>query len=72
VFIIDGKGVLKSATVNNNNVGRNIEEVLRTVQADQFAESHPGEVCPANWTPGAATMKSDPKGSKDYFSKHGK
>ena len=72
VFIIDGNGVLKSATINNNNVGRNIDEVLRTVQADQFAESHPGEVCPANWTPGKEAMKADVKGSKDYFSKHGK
>ncbi len=72
VFIIDGNGILKSATINNNNIGRNIDEVLRIVQADQFAESHPGEVCPANWTPGKDAMKADPKGSKDYFSKHGK
>ncbi|MCX7632722.1 MAG: peroxiredoxin [Turneriella sp.] len=72
VFIIDDKGILKSMTVNNNNVGRNIDEVLRVVQADQYAEKHPGEVCPANWTPGKETMKADPKGSKEYFAKHAK
>ncbi len=72
VFIIDGKGVLKSATINNNNVGRNIDEVLRTVQADQFSETHPGDVCPANWTPGKDSMKADTKGAQAYFSKHGK
>ncbi|MCS6927843.1 MAG: peroxiredoxin, partial [Candidatus Binatia bacterium] len=38
VFIIDDKGILKSMTVNNNNVGRNIDEVLRVVEADQYAE----------------------------------
>lgn len=72
VFIIDDKGILKSMTVNNNNVGRNIDEVLRVVQADQYAEKHPGEVCPANWTPGKETMKADPKGSKEYFAKYAK
>jgi hypothetical protein len=34
----------------------------------QFTDEH-GEVCPAGWTPGAATMKADPKGSLDYFAK---
>lgn len=71
VFIIDDKGVLKVQMVNNNNVGRNVDEVLRLVQADQFAESNPGEVCPANWTPGSATMHADTQKSKDYFSKNG-
>jgi len=37
------------------------------VKALQFVEKH-GEVCPAGWTPGAKTMKADPKGSKEYFS----
>ncbi|MCB1147066.1 MAG: peroxiredoxin [Leptospiraceae bacterium] len=71
VFIIDDKGILKVQMVNNNNVGRNVDEVLRLVQADQFSESHPGEVCPANWTPGSATMHADPNKSKEYFSKAG-
>ena len=71
VFIIDDKGILKVQMVNNNNVGRNVDEVLRLVQADQFSESHSGEVCPANWTPGSATMHADPNKSKEYFSKAG-
>ena len=71
VFIIDDKGILKVQMVNNNNVGRNVDEVLRLVQADQFSESHPGEVCPANWTPGSATMHADPNKSKEYCSKPG-
>ncbi|MDH5718474.1 MAG: peroxiredoxin [Spirochaetia bacterium] len=70
VFIIDDKGVLKVAMVNNNNVGRNVNEVLRLLQADQFSESHPGEVCPANWTPGGDAMKADVEKSKEYFKSH--
>jgi len=70
VFIIDPNGILKVQMVNNNNIGRNVKEVLRLVQADQYVESHAGEVCPANWTPGGDTMIADVKKSKDYFSKH--
>ncbi|MDH5721494.1 MAG: peroxiredoxin [Spirochaetia bacterium] len=71
VFIIDDKGILKMSMVNNNNIGRNVNEVLRLLQADQFASSHPGEVCPANWTPGGDAMKADVEKSKEYFQKHG-
>ena len=66
VFIIDEKGVLQSHTVNNLGAGRNVQEVLRTISAYQFVAKH-GEVCPANWKPGEATMKPDPQGSKTYF-----
>lgn len=71
VFIIDDKGELKVSMVNNNNIGRNVKEVLRLVQADQFVSSNAGEVCPANWTPGGETMKADVEGSKEYFKKLG-
>jgi peroxiredoxin (alkyl hydroperoxide reductase subunit C) len=70
LFIMDPKGVLQSYTVNNLGAGRNVDEVLRLIQAFQFVAEH-GEVCPANWTPGADTMKPDPNGSKEYFRKHG-
>ncbi|MCS6983935.1 MAG: peroxiredoxin [Leptospiraceae bacterium] len=70
VFIIDGKGILKASIINNNNVGRNVDEVLRLVQADQYCESHPGEVCPANWKPGTDVMKADVTKAKEYFAKH--
>lgn len=71
VFVIDPEGNLKVQIVNNNNIGRNVDEVLRLVQADTFVESHPGEVCPANWTPGSDAMHADVDKSKDYFQKHG-
>jgi len=71
VFIIDPKGNLKVMMVNNNSVGRNVDEVLRLVQADQFVESHAGEVCPANWTPGKDSMVADVEKSKNYFKSHG-
>ncbi|EPY33650.1 cytosolic tryparedoxin peroxidase, trypanosomatid typical 2-Cys peroxiredoxin [Strigomonas culicis] len=70
VFIIDPAGNLRQFTVNDMPVGRSVDEVLRLVNAFQFVEKH-GEVCPANWHVGAATMKPDPKGSVDgYFSKN--
>ncbi|MBN1342376.1 MAG: peroxiredoxin [Phycisphaerae bacterium] len=70
LFLIDPKGTVRQATVNDLPVGRNVDEVLRLIEAFQFVEKH-GEVCPANWTPGADTMKPDPEGSKSYFKKHG-
>ena len=68
LFIINPEGVIMHATINKAPVGRNIDETLRVLQAYQYVESHPDEVCPANWTPGEKTMKEDPEGSKEYFS----
>jgi peroxiredoxin (alkyl hydroperoxide reductase subunit C) len=67
LFIIDKDGVIQHATINNLAFGRSVDETLRTLQALQHVQSHPDEVCPAGWTPGAATMKPDPVGSKEYF-----
>ena len=66
VFIIDEKGILQSFTVNNLGVGRNVDEIVRLIQGFQYVAEH-GEVCPANWNPGQATMKPDPVGSQEYF-----
>ena len=66
LFIIDDKNIIQSSTINNLSVGRNVEEVLRTVEAYQYTAKH-GEVCPAGWSKGKATMKPDPKGSQEYF-----
>jgi alkyl hydroperoxide reductase subunit AhpC len=66
MFIISNEGVLRQMTVNDLPVGRNAEEAVRLVQAFQFTDEN-GEVCPANWKPGAKTMKADPVGSQDYF-----
>ena len=68
LFIIDPKGVVRHSTINDLPVGRNVDEALRVINAFQFVEKN-GEVCPANWTPGADTMKPDPVGSKEYFGK---
>ena len=68
LFIIDPKGIVRSAVINDLPVGRNVDEALRTIQAFQHNEKH-GEVCPANWNPGKKTMKADPVGSQEYFSK---
>ncbi|KAA0194172.1 Thioredoxin peroxidase-like 2 [Hyalella azteca] len=57
LFIIDDKGILRQMTLNDLPVGRSVDETLRLVQAFQFTDSH-GEVCPAGWTPGDATVGS--------------
>ena len=61
--IIDGAGKVRHISNTDAPVGRSVDEVLRLVQAFQFVEKH-GEVCPAGWKPGKATMKADPKGSQ--------
>jgi len=66
LFVIDDKQVVRQMTINDLPVGRSVDETLRLVQAFQFTDKH-GEVCPAGWKPGAATMKPDPEGSKTYF-----
>ena len=69
-FIIDPAGNIRSTTINDLPVGRNVDEALRTIQAFQFVEEH-GEVCPAGWNPGDDTMVPDTEKSKEYFSAHG-
>ncbi|KAK9448762.1 thioredoxin-like protein [Limtongia smithiae] len=69
IFIIDPKGNVRQVTINDLPVGRNVEETLRLLDAFQFTDEY-GEVCPANWHKGDETMKADPKGSLEYFSKH--
>lgn len=56
-FIIDPDGVLQAYELHSNNIGRSGEELLRKLQAGKFVREHGGEVCPANWKPGAATLK---------------
>jgi peroxiredoxin (alkyl hydroperoxide reductase subunit C) len=67
LFIIDPEGVVMHSTINNLPVGRSVDETLRVLQAFQYVQSHPDEVCPANWTPGEKTMNPDPVKSKDFF-----
>lgn len=65
-FLIDKGGVVRHQTVNDLPLGRNIDEFLRLVEAQQYTEEH-GEVCPANWEKGKKSMKADQTGLKDYF-----
>jgi NADH-dependent peroxiredoxin subunit C len=55
-FVIDPSGKIKVVEINDNGIGRDAKELLRKVQAAQYVASHPGEVCPAKWTPGAKTL----------------
>ena len=55
-FVINPEGVIKVAEIHDLGIGRDAKELLRKVQAAQYVASHPGEVCPAKWTPGDATL----------------
>lgn len=68
-YIIDGNGVLRHSQVNDLPVGRNVDEILRLVQAFQHADKN-GEVCPSKWKPGAAAM--DPNHGSDKTLKYWK
>lgn len=56
-FIINPDGVLVGSEVNFFNVGRNMRELVRKVEAFQYVRKHPEEVCPAKWEPGRKTLK---------------
>ena len=66
LFIINPEGVIEQITMNNFPVGRNVDEVLRLIQAFQFVAEH-GEVCPANWKPGEKTINPSAEKSLEYF-----
>jgi peroxiredoxin 2/4 len=68
-FLIDKDGVVRHQVVNDLPLGRDVDELLRMVDALQFTEQH-GEVCPAGWQKGEAGMKADPKGVAEYLAKH--
>jgi peroxiredoxin (alkyl hydroperoxide reductase subunit C) len=55
-FVINPEGLIKVLEVHDNGIGRDARELLRKVQAAQYVASHPGEVCPARWKPGAKTL----------------
>ena len=68
-FVIDKNGAVRSQIVNDLPIGRNIDELLRIVDAVQFFEEH-GEVCPAGWQKGQKGMKASPKGVAEYLSQN--
>jgi peroxiredoxin 2/4 len=68
-FLIDNKGVVRSQLVNDLPLGRNIDELVRLVDALQFHEEH-GEVCPAGWQKGDQGMQDNPAGVASYLSEN--
>ena len=69
-FIIDPKGTVRSQIVNDLPIGRDIDELLRLIDAVQFADKE-GEVCPAGWKKGAIGMKPTTDGVAHYLSEKG-
>ncbi len=65
-FLIDKEGVVRHQVVNDLPLGRNIDEMLRMIDALQFHEEH-GEVCPAGWTEGDKGMDANPDGVAAYL-----
>lgn len=67
LFIVDKYGIIQHALINNLDFGRDVDEALRVLKAIDYVQSHPDEVCPANWQPGDPTIVNKPKQSKNYF-----
>ncbi len=67
-FLIDKHGVVRSQIVNDLPLGRNIDELIRLVDALEFHEKH-GEVCPANWSKGKTGIKPTAEGIANYLAK---
>jgi peroxiredoxin 2/4 len=72
LFLIDTKGFIRHAVINDLPLGRSVNEALRMVDALQFVETHGDQVCPANWQEGDDAMKPTAEGVAGYLAKHGK
>ena len=55
-FVIDPEGKIQIVEINAGGIGRDAQELLRKVKAAQYVHAHPGEVCPAKWKEGDATL----------------
>ena len=66
LFLIDPAGNLRHMYINDNGVGRNVEETLRVIKGLQFSDEH-GEVCPANWKEGSTTIKPTNAGISKFL-----
>lgn len=69
LFLIDKEGIVRHMVINDLPLGRNVDEVLRMVDALQHFEEN-GEVCPANWSKGKEALKATEEGVSDYLSNH--
>jgi peroxiredoxin (alkyl hydroperoxide reductase subunit C) len=68
-FLVDKQGIVRAQLVNDLPLGRNIDELVRLVEALQFHERH-GEVCPAGWQQGDKGMTATPEGVAKYLSQY--
>ncbi|MCX6075080.1 MAG: peroxiredoxin [Campylobacterales bacterium] len=68
-FLIDADGTVRHAVINDLPLGRNIDEMLRMIDAMLFTNEH-GEVCPAGWAKGDAGMKASTEGVAEYLTAH--
>jgi len=68
-FLIDREGLVRHQVVNDLPLGRNVDEMLRMVDALQFTDEH-GEVCPAGWKDGDKGMDASPDGVASYLSEN--
>jgi peroxiredoxin (alkyl hydroperoxide reductase subunit C) len=68
-FLIDKEGVVRHQVVNDLPLGRNVDEMLRMIDALQFTEQH-GEVCPAGWNKGDKGMNASPDGVATYLAEN--
>tara|TARA_B100000959_G_scaffold116649_1_gene122760 strand:- start:2742 stop:3365 length:624 start_codon:yes stop_codon:yes gene_type:complete len=66
-FVIDQKGIVRHQVINDEPLGRNMDEVVRIVEALQFFEEY-GQVCPAGWNKGDDGMTNTPEGVASYLS----
>lgn len=70
-FLIDRAGIVRHQVVNDLPLGRDVDEMLRMIDALQFTEEH-GEVCPAGWKKGQTGMDASPEGVARYLAEHAK
>ena len=68
-FLIDRAGIVQHQVVNNLSLGREVDEMIRLIDALQFTEEH-GEVCPAGWRKGQPGMQESPEGVASYLATH--
>lgn len=68
--IVDAQGMVRAHWVQDLPLGRNVDEILRMIDAIQFHRAH-GEVCPAGWSLGSAGMVPNAEGVQRYLTSHG-
>jgi peroxiredoxin (alkyl hydroperoxide reductase subunit C) len=68
-FLVDKVGIVRHQVVNDLPLGRNMDELIRMVEALQFFEKN-GEVCPAGWRKGDKGMQASPEGVANYLSEN--